>query len=418
MVTCARLLHLMESFATPWFLFAKPTNHYLVFYLLEILNNVIQYQFDGNTNLIYSIIRSKAVFYQIANLPEDSYQLVKSRAGSKAMEQARQEADTEDVHQVATEESGGGEDGPGVSVATNGNRVADIRPLGRIHTVQVEVEPNVGENEEVPEEGESPQSGDSGREDTGGETGRDGGETGSGRETGVEEGLREETSQEEPPSPPAPSSQSTIPSTTGARLPPSQPVPTQQLAAPPSENSGRLSPSSLPTVAEGLQEAGRKASATKKSKSKKPKGLSTKDLFPLHQDVGRSNKQLLEPSTPDFKPTTEWVRAWKHKLPLNTVLRVLQVLVPQVEKLCTENDVKSEHEVLEYLKNGTLVGLLPVPHPILIRKYQTSDSTELWFHTYIWGVIYVRNFDPPIWYDTTIKLFQVHKTDAPEATSK
>ena len=100
------------------------------------------------------------------------------------------------------------------------------------------------------------------------------------------------------------------------------------------------------------------------------------------------------------------------------------------------SDVKSEHEVLDYLKNGTLVGLLPVPHPILIRKYQTSDSTELWFHTYIWGVIYVRfvqlkvclcvcmilhlcrNFDPPIWYDTTIKLFQVHKTDVPETASK
>ena len=46
--------------------------------------------------------------------------------------------------------------------------------------------------------------------------------------------------------------------------------------------------------------------------------------------------------------------------------------------------------MLEYLKNGTMVGLLPVPHPILIRKYQTSENTEQWFHTYIWGVIYVR----------------------------
>jgi len=54
------------------------------------------------------------------------------------------------------------------------------------------------------------------------------------------------------------------------------------------------------------------------------------------------------------------------------------------------SNVKSEREVLDYLKNGTLVGLLPVPHPILIRKYQTSESTELWFHTYIWGVVYVR----------------------------
>ena len=45
----------------------------------------------GNTNLIYSIIRSKAVFYQLANLPEDSYQLVKSRskpvAGAKEEEE-------------------------------------------------------------------------------------------------------------------------------------------------------------------------------------------------------------------------------------------------------------------------------------------------------------------------------------------
>ena len=35
------------------------------------------------------------------------------------------------------------------------------------------------------------------------------------------------------------------------------------------------------------------------------------------------------------------VRSWKHKLPLNTVLRVLQVLVPQVEKLCIDTSVMS-----------------------------------------------------------------------------
>ena len=36
------------------------------------------------------------------------------------------------------------------------------------------------------------------------------------------------------------------------------------------------------------------------------------------------------------------------------------------------SNVTTEKEVLEYLKNGTLVGLLPIPHPILIRKYQVS----------------------------------------------
>lgn len=47
MVASTKLLHLLEAFSTPWFLFSSPTNHHLVFFLLEIFNNIIQYQFDG-----------------------------------------------------------------------------------------------------------------------------------------------------------------------------------------------------------------------------------------------------------------------------------------------------------------------------------------------------------------------------------
>lgn len=36
------------------------------------------------------------------------------------------------------------------------------------------------------------------------------------------------------------------------------------------------------------------------------------------------------------------------------------------------------------------MGLLPVPHPILIRKYQANSGTAMWFRTYMWGVIYLR----------------------------
>lgn len=67
-----------------------------------------------------------------------------------------------------------------------------------------------------------------------------------------------------------------------------------------------------------------------------------------------------------------------------------------------------ESEILKFLQHGTLVGLLPVPHPILIRKYQANAGTALWFKTYMWGVIYLRNTDPPIWYDTQVQLFQIH----------
>ena len=42
-------------------------------------------------------------------------------------------------------------------------------------------------------------------------------------------------------------------------------------------------------------------------KKSKPKPLSNKDLIACHQDVARSNRELVEPSTPEFKPTAEWV---------------------------------------------------------------------------------------------------------------
>ena len=38
----------------------------------------------------------------------------------------------------------------------------------------------------------------------------------------------------------------------------------------------------------------------------------------------------------EWRPTPEWVISWKQKLPLQTIMRLLQVLVPQVEKICID----------------------------------------------------------------------------------
>lgn len=108
--------------------------------------------------------------------------------------------------------------------------------------------------------------------------------------------------------------------------------------------------------------------------------------------------------------TPEWIQSWKSKLPLQTIMRLLQVLVPQVEQICMERGLTDESEIIKFLQHGTLVGLLPVPHPILIRKYQPNAGTVMWFRTYMWGVVYLRNVDPPIWYDTDVKLFEIQRT--------
>lgn len=83
MVAAIKLLHLLEAFSTPWFLFSSPSNHHLVFFLLEIFNNMIQYQFDGNSNLVYTIIRKRQVFHALANIPTDMSSINKCLSNRK-----------------------------------------------------------------------------------------------------------------------------------------------------------------------------------------------------------------------------------------------------------------------------------------------------------------------------------------------
>lgn len=78
MVSANKLLHLLEAFSTPWFLYSNPINHHLVFFLLEVFNNIIQYQFDGNSSLIYTIIRKRNIFHNLANLATDHGTIQKS----------------------------------------------------------------------------------------------------------------------------------------------------------------------------------------------------------------------------------------------------------------------------------------------------------------------------------------------------
>jgi len=109
-----------------------------------------------------------------------------------------------------------------------------------------------------------------------------------------------------------------------------------------------------------------------------------------------------------FHPTEEWLVELKSALPLETVTRLLQHLVPVVDEMCTrKNGVVDEVEILDVLKDVTMVGLLPVPHAIVIRKYQPNQYTALWFTAFMWGVIFLRNQNLPIFDGHAIELFQV-----------
>ncbi|XP_029312840.1 protein HID1b [Cottoperca gobio] len=294
MVAANKLLHLLEAFSTPWFLFSCPQNHHLVFFLLEVFNNIIQYQFDGNCNLVYAIIRKRNVFHQLANLPSDTTSI------QKALQKKQKKS--------------------GISRNNSTESLERSRPAEPA-TLKASLEATPG-IDKITEKSQVSVDG----------------------------------------------TMITVPHLDS-----------------PADNS-----------------AGAGASDTESNSER------DHEAYQTEEEASRSRLSSVS-SAAAWSANTDWVLSWKSKLPLQTIMRLLQVLVPQVEKICIDKGLTDESEILKFLQHGTLVGLLPVPHPILIRKYQANAGTAMWFRTYMWGVIYLRNVDPPIWYDTDIRLFEIQR---------
>ncbi|XP_068633146.1 protein HID1 [Battus philenor] len=299
MVASTKLLHLLEAFSTPWFLFSQPNHHHLVFFLLEMFNNMIQYQFDGNSNLVYTIIRKRAVFHSLANLPHEHTAIARSLAAARPARALPRSRSTESVKEAAME----------------GSRPAQPAQPGTLNA--------------------------------------------------------------------------TLPDT------PAITSMTERESAHPREQL-------LPKRSGGDGQDGEKPDGDHDARPEQKEQTNTR-----HSK--RDNALNNIPQKEGWRATGEWVSSWRGRLPLQTIMRLLQVLVPQVEKICIDKGLTDESEILRFLQHGTLVGLLPVPHPILIRKYQANAGTAAWFRTYMWGVIYLRNVDPPIWYDTNVKLFEIQR---------
>ncbi|CAG2158346.1 unnamed protein product [Oppiella nova] len=306
MVSSTKLLHLLEAFSTQWFLFSNQTNHHLVFFLLEIFNNIIQYQFDGNSNLIYTIIRKRNIFHSLANLPTDFSTVQKSLNKKTTLTRK-----------------------PKSLFMSSGASTSSL-------------------------------------------------------------------------------SSPTSPTTTS---PPTSPLEKQEMIATTTgeqnENSLNVSLAATPRIDKMTEKTHPNPKSTIDEDTPSASSEPNSSQTVLSRQSSESSSTSMR--TTQWTPSTEWINSWKQKLPLQTIMRMLQVLVPQVEKMCIDKGITDENEILKFLQHGTLVGLLPVPHPILIRKYQTNAGTTLWFRTYMWGVIYLRNIEPPIWYDTNVKLFEIQK---------
>ncbi|CAM9839152.1 unnamed protein product [Scytosiphon promiscuus] len=108
-----------------------------------------------------------------------------------------------------------------------------------------------------------------------------------------------------------------------------------------------------------------------------------------------------------FRPTQEWLDNVRSEVPFNTIIRLLRNLGPQVDEICQEANGLDESIMVDFVNNTTMVGLLPVPHPIVIRKYHPNQHTAIWFTAFMWGVVFVRNQELPMFDGKKIRLFTV-----------
>lgn len=106
-----------------------------------------------------------------------------------------------------------------------------------------------------------------------------------------------------------------------------------------------------------------------------------------------------------WKPTPEWVINWKKTLPLASTLRMIEVLAPQLDSLGfpTMTQVEQLETTVKLLDSGTLVGLLPIPHAISIRKFKPNEQFEIWLRTCTWAAIYIQS---SVWLNTSIRLIK------------
>lgn len=71
----------------------------------------------------------------------------------------------------------------------------------------------------------------------------------------------------------------------------------------------------------------------------------------------------------------------------DSLKKLIDFLTPRIEAVC--KDPETDHnQVLQLIRNTSIVGVLPVPRATAVRQVQQTDRTRLWFTSFLWGVVF------------------------------
>eukprot|EP00842_Homolaphlyctis_polyrhiza_P004614 jgi/Hompol1/5153/HPOL_001125-RA len=292
--TANKLLSLLDVFSSPAFLLSKEHNHRLLFHLIDIFNNIVQYQFAGNAQIVYSLVRHQTKIISLSQLTLD--------VAIAEVERLRQnELDKQAARSLTAKPSSDTLSSAPVSVSTPQSQQLD-------------------------------------------------------------------------------GSSSSQPQTPTASTP-------QRVLS-------------------------------EKARGKLPAVESDELTLATPDQAIATNPPAEFVSNSGFKPTLAWFSSWHPHLPLLTLLTLADHMRPRIELFCLENDLNDDRRVIEFLSKETVVGVLPQPHPIMMRRFVNSDAMHVWFTSFFWGLVYLKGSEatdaetaklcPPIWIGTAVSLFQLH----------
>eukprot|EP00600_Ochromonadales_sp_CCMP1393_P014832 CAMPEP_0175001240 /NCGR_PEP_ID=MMETSP0005-20121125/3024_1 /TAXON_ID=420556 /ORGANISM="Ochromonas sp., Strain CCMP1393" /LENGTH=931 /DNA_ID=CAMNT_0016256105 /DNA_START=25 /DNA_END=2820 /DNA_ORIENTATION=+ len=406
-VASVKLVNLLQLFVSPRFLYAAEGNHVYVSMLLETLNNIVQYQYEGNGQLIYAIIRRKEVFDSIANLKLPASA---AAAAAAAMAASKRASASNSAHRQSN----------AITTTTttdrNGNSTTKSNPDDDGLTTATTTPSHTPPGTTAGNDGESPSIA---AEEAAAAVAADTAHTPAAPTELIS------TSNVKPVPVPAPVGGAAEVAVKGP--PAGESSDTTANTAKAIHTSTSISirtGSTVESTTTGKKKfGGTKTLSVAESSSGNGNPINTTSTTTNNTINGNSNSSSSSSSSNSsstgrrrFVPTEEWLAAVKADLPLSTVMRLLRHLVPQVEALAAANDSSSsssssvdEDQVLAFLRSTTMVGLLPVPHPIVIRKYQPNRFTCLWFTAFQWGVIFMHNTQSsvPLFDGQEVKLFIV-----------
>lgn len=108
----------------------------------------------------------------------------------------------------------------------------------------------------------------------------------------------------------------------------------------------------------------------------------------------------------------EWEKEWKQSLNLANLKQAIQYTDDKARAFLAKNPSPDNNidadKFVEFLRKSSLKGLLPNQVKILVTTYNGNNSIDTWAISYIWGQIFMRQQEVPLFNIESIKMFKVN----------